>query len=264
MAVIENVNKEIGIDDRRNKILELIQKQSKVKVTELSKLFGISEVTIRGDLDELERQGLLQRVHGGAISPYKNYYNMNFDGREETNIEEKKKIAIEAASMIADDDTIILGSGTTPLYVMRELRNHKNLIIITNSLYIAHEASYHPNLNILVLLGGNINLQYGFLSGDDAINQLDKYKADKLILSSDGVSSEFGITTYHHLEAELYRRMIEKVDKRIVVADYSKIGRSNFARIECMNKIDVLISNQNANALEIDAIKEKGVEVRLV
>src|SRR5690606_31971720 len=101
-------------------------------------------------------------------------------------------------------------------------------------------------------------------TGDDAITQLSKYKADKLILSTDGVSSEFGITTYHHLEAELYRQMIAKVDKRILVADYTKIGRANFAQIERIEKIDCLITNQNANKDEIDAIKEKGVEVRLV
>ncbi|MFD0960226.1 DeoR/GlpR family DNA-binding transcription regulator [Paenibacillus chungangensis] len=260
----EKILGELDIDQRRATILELLQQESKVKVTELSKRFGISEVTIRGDLDELEEQGLLQRVHGGAISTYKNYYNMTFRGRVETNKEEKRRIAVEAAAMISDGDTIILGSGTTPLYVMRELKNHKNLIIITNSLSIAYEAGFHPHLHVVVMLGGNINIQYEFVSGDDAIRQLSKYKADKLILSSDGVSSEHGITTYHHLEAELYRQMIRKADKRILVSDYTKIGRGNFAQIEDVDKIDCLITNDNANKEELEAMREKGVEIRLV
>ncbi|GIP30956.1 DeoR/GlpR family DNA-binding transcription regulator [Paenibacillus sp. J2TS4] len=254
----------IDIDQRRKKILELLQQEGKVKVAELSKLFGISEVTIRNDLDEIEGQGLLQRVHGGAISTYKSYYNMTFHDRTETNKEEKRKIAVEAASIISDGDTIILGSGTTPLYVLRELKNHKNLIVITNSLSIAHEVGYNRNINIVVLLGGNINLEYQFTSGDDAIRQLSKYKADKLILSSDGVSSAFGITTYHHLEAELYRQMIARVDRTIIVADYTKIGRANFAHIESIEKIDCLVTNHNSPKDEIEAMKEKGVEVRLV
>jgi len=264
MKMYEPVGGDIDIEERRKRILDLLQRDGKVKVTDLSKLFGTSEVTIRGDLDGLEGQGLLQRVHGGAISNYKNYYNMTFHDRTETNEEEKRRIATEAASMISDGDTVIIGSGTTPLYVMRELKNHKNLIVITNSLPVAHEAGFNRNLNVVIMLGGTINLQYGFVSGDDAINQLNRYKADKLILSSDGVSSEFGVTTYHHLEAELYRRMIALADQRILVADYTKIGRANFARIEDIDKIDCLVSNHNANKDEIEAIKEKGVEVRTV
>jgi DeoR/GlpR family transcriptional regulator of sugar metabolism len=255
---------EIGLEERRKQILEMLQREGKVKVADLSKKFNLSEVTIRGDLDALEEAGLLQRIHGGAISTYKNYYNMNFQERMEANKEEKRKIAAAAAEMIADDDILIIGSGTTPIYVMRELKRHRNLIIITNSLSAAQEAGYNQNIHTLVLLGGNVNLPYQFVTGDDAIQQLNKYKANKLILSSDGVSAEFGVTTYHHLEAELYRRMIARVDKTIVVADYTKIGRANFSQIERMEKIDCLVTNHNANRDEVEAIRELGVEVRLV
>lgn len=255
---------ELDIDERRKRILDLLHREGKIKVAELSKLFKTSEVTIRSDLDELAAQDLLQRTHGGAISTYKSYYNMNFQDRMETNKEEKRRIAVEAASLIADGDTLILGSGTTPLYVMRELKNHKNLIIITNSLSIAHEAGFSRNVHVVVLLGGNLNVPYQFVSGDDAIAQLNKYKADKLILSSDGVSSEFGISTYHHVEAQLYRHMIARVDKTILVSDYSKIGRANFSLIESVEKADCLITNKNANKEEIEAFRDRGVEVRLI
>ncbi|WP_141504699.1 DeoR/GlpR family DNA-binding transcription regulator [Paenibacillus luteus] len=262
--MVEQNRDDIDIDERRKRILELLHRDGKVKVAELSKFFGTSEVTIRSDLDELGTQQLLQRTHGGAISTYKSYYNMNFQERAEANKEEKRKIAVEAASQISDGDTVILGSGTTPLYVMKELKNHKNLIIITNSLSIAQEAGFNRNVTVVILLGGDLNFEYQFVSGDDAIAQLYKYKADKLILSSDGISSEFGISTYHHQEAELYRQMIARVDKTILVADYSKIGRANFSLIAGIDKIDCLITNENANKEEIEAYKEVGIEVRLV
>lgn len=255
---------EFNIEERRKKILELLHQEGKVKVIELSKLFAISEVTIRGDLDALEKEGLLERVHGGATNQYRTYYNMQFHDRMVTNEEEKRKVAIEAASMINDGDTIILGSGTTPLCVLRELKDKKNIIIITNSLSVAQEAGHNKNIKFVVLLGGNINSEYQFTSGDDAISQLSMYKADKLILSSDGVNAEYGVTTYHHLEAELNRQMIARVGKTIVVADYTKVGRTSFAHIVGAEKIDCLITNENANQDELAALMERGVEVRLV
>ena len=255
---------DLNVEDRRKRILDMLNKEGKVRVVDLSKLFGISEVTARSDLDILEEGGLLERVHGGAVSTYKSYYNMTFLDRLETNKEEKRKIAVEAASMISDGDTVILGSGTTPLFVVRELKDKKNLIIVTNSISVAHEVGFNKNIDVVVLLGGNINQQYQFTSGDDTINQLKRYKADKLILSSDGVSSEFGVTTYHHLEAEMNRLMIERVNKAIVVADYTKIGRASFSHIEAVDKIDCLITNYNANKDEIEAFREKGIEIRLV
>ena len=260
----EDRMEDLNIEDRRKSILDMLNREGKVKVIDLSRFFGISEVTARNDLDELEKKGLLERVHGGAVSTYRSYYNMTFMDRLSTNQEEKRKIAIEAASMIADGDTIILGSGTTPLYVAREIKEIKNLIIVTNSLSVAQEVGYNRNIDNVILLGGNINLQYQFTFGDDTINQLKKYKADKLILSSDGISSEFGVTTYHHLEAEMNRQMIERVSKTIIVADHTKIGRASFSHIEAVDKIDCLITNQIANKDEIEAFKEKGIEVRLV
>ena len=255
---------DLNIEERRKRILEILNREGKVKVVDLSKLFGTSEVTVRSDLDGLEESGLLERIHGGAVSTYKSYYNMSFLDRMETNKEEKRKIAVEAASMISDGDTIMLGSGTTPLYVVRELKDVKNLIIVTNSLSVAQEVGYNRNISVIVMLGGNINTQYQFTSGDDTINQLKKYKADKLILSSDGVSSEYGVTTYHHLEAEMNKQMIARVNKTIVVADYTKVGRASFSHIESIDRIDCLITNENANKDELDAIKEKGIEIRLV
>ena len=254
---------ELNIEERRKRIIEMLNREGRVKVVDLSKLFNISEVTIRNDLSELENLGILERVHGGAINTNKAYYNMSLHDRMKTNEVEKRNIAIAVASMIADGDTIMINSGTTTLFVVQELKNVKNLTIVTNSLSIAQEVGYCNNIHV-ILLGGNLNPQYQFTYGDDTINQLKKYKADKLILAADGVSFEEGVTTYHHLEAEVNRQMIARVNKTIVVLDYTKIGRASFAHIDSLDNIDVLVTNQNANHNQIELIKEKGIETRLV
>ena len=252
-----------GAEERRNKIVEIINKQGKVKVNQLSKLFNISEVTIRNDLAKLESMGILERVHGGAVSSYRAYYRMSVVDRMKANEIEKRNIAREVASMISDDETLMISSGTTVLYVLEELRNHKNLTIVTNAIYVPQETANLRDF-IIIFLGGIFDQKYHLTYGDDVINQLNRYKADKLILSVDGVSPEDGISTYHYLESEINRQMIARAKKTIVVADYSKIGRTSFAHISPLEDIDILVTNQNANEDDIQEIREKGVEVILV
>jgi len=252
-----------GAEERRNKIVEIVNKQGKVRVNQLSKLFDISEVTIRNDLAKLESLGLLERVHGGAVSSYRAYYRMPITDRMKTNENEKRNIAKEAASMVSDDETLMVSSGTTVLYVLEELKNHKNLTIVTNALYVSQEAANMRDFNV-ILLGGIFDPRHQLTYGDDVINHLKRYKADKFILSVDGVSSEDGITTYHYMESEINRSMIARAKKTIVVADYTKIGRTSFAHIAPIEDIDFLITNQNANYDDIQEIKDRGVEVILV
>lgn len=255
-------NNELNVDERRSKIIEILNRDGKVKVAELSRIFSISEVTIRNDLSGLEATGALERIHGGALVTGRAYYNMSLHERMKTNEEEKRRIGKLTASMISDGDTVFINSGTTTLYAVQEMKNIKNLTIVTNSLAIAQDAGCQKNINI-ILLGGNLNAQYQFTYGDDTVQQLRKYKADKLILSVDGVNSEDGITTYHHQEAEVNRQMIARVNKTLIVADFSKIGRISFAHIDSIDSTDILISNINASQEEITAIREKGVEVQL-
>ncbi|MGE5558493.1 MAG: DeoR/GlpR family DNA-binding transcription regulator [Bacillota bacterium] len=254
---------ELDIEERRQKILDMLTQRGRVKVAELSRLFNISEVTIRNDLSDLESLGLLERVHGGAVGTNKAYYNMSFFDRMHTNEPEKRRIAGKAAELISDGDTILINSGTTTLFVAQELKNVKNLTVVTNAVSIALEIGHYSNIHV-ILLGGNFNPQYQFTYGDDTINQLRRYKADKLILAADGVSAADGITTYHHFEAEVNRQMIIRVNKTIVVADHSKIARTSFAFIDEASSIDTLVTNEKAGHEELDALKEKGIDIYLV
>ena len=232
--------------ERRQRIAELVNSKGKVKVTELSELFGISEVSIRTDLADLEAKGLLSRVHGGAVSSYKTYYNMDMQQRLSANRDNKDKIAIKVAQMIEDNDTVMLNSGTTTLSIFRRIPQSLNLSIVTNSIAIALEAAANPSFNV-VLLGGSVYSKYQFVYGDTANAQLRGYHADKLILSVDGINAENGFTTYYDLEAELDRILLSNSATRIVAADSSKLGRTAFKHIAPITDADYIITNSDSS-----------------
>ena len=227
----------MGLNER-----DFLKKNGSVSVTELSKYFDISEVTIRTYLTDLEKKGLLTRVHGGAISSYKPYYSMNLNQRLNTNQKEKKKIAEAIAKMVEDKDTLMLNSGTTTLLVFRSLPTSYNLNIVTNSIAIALEAADIPNFNVC-LVGGYINSKYQFSYGDDAVEQLKKYHADKLILSVDGIDTQNGFTTYYDKEAAIDRAMIEQSKLCIIAADTTKFERTAFAKISTLEVADKIVTN---------------------
>ena len=147
---------ELTLRERRSAILELLHHSGRVRVAELAARFGVSEVSIRSDLAELEEQGALSRVHGGAVSSYTSYYNMSLAQRSGSNREEKRQIAATVADMIRDNCSVMMNAGTTTLAVMEQLADNKGVTIITNSIVLALEAAKHPNLRV-VLLGGNVN-----------------------------------------------------------------------------------------------------------
>lgn len=248
-------------DDRRKKILEQLNKNGSVRVNELSRLFDISEVTIRTDLADMENKGLLTRVHGGAVSSYKPYYNMNLNQRMSTNQEQKEIIAKKIADMIEDNDTIMLNSGTTTLLVFRAIPPDLNLSIVTNSISIALEGATNSNFNI-ILLGGLINTKYQFTFGDDAIRQLKSYHADKLILSVDGIDSEHGLSTYYDKEAEIDRIMLDQSNVNIVAADHSKFGRCAFTKISDLSIADYIVTDTNVPDTLKNKITKHSIKIR--
>lgn len=239
----------MDVFERKQKILEILNRDGRVKVNELSALFDISEVTIRMDLADLEAKGLLSRVHGGAVSSYKSYYNMNMQQRLSANQAQKQSIAKHIVEMIEEYDTIMLNSGTTTLTVFRMFPVNMNLSIVTNSVAIALEAGNNPNFNV-VLLGGSVNSKHQFIYGDDALAQLEKYHADKLILSVDGITADNGLTSFYNQEVELARVMLSHSATRIVAADSTKLGRTAFARISDIGEADYIITNADPSTQE--------------
>lgn len=252
----------MSTDSRKNKILELLEKKGSVKVAELSRLFNISEVSVRNYLADMEKKGLLSRIHGGAVSSYKPYYSMNLSQRLETNQTAKKSIAEAVAKLISDNDTIMLNSGTTTLLVFRALNSSYHLNIVTNSIAIALEAADNPNFNV-ILAGGSLNTKYQFTYGQDAVRQLKNYYADKLILSVDGINTDTGFTTFYDKEADIDRTMMEQSDFCIIAADSSKFEKTAFARISAAEDADIIITDEALNKNIYEEFKNKNVNISL-
>jgi DeoR/GlpR family transcriptional regulator of sugar metabolism len=253
---------ELKIDVRRKKLLEILRRDGQVRVSQLSETLGATVVTIRSDLDALEEDGYLERTQGGAIQTMKNYYNLEFQRRKQEHMENKKTIAAAAASLVRDGDTLFINSGTTTYFTAVELKQRKNLNVVTNSISVAIELGGLPTFRV-ILLGGDISAQYSFTYGDDVKEQISRYRANWAILSVDGVTPGAGITTYHAEESVIDRIMMERATTPIIVADSSKIGRESFSRISVLGSGTVLITDRGVDPSLIERITEEGVDVRI-
>lgn len=247
-------------EERREDIISIIREEGKVRTAELARRYSISEVSIRRDLEHLEIEGQLTRVHGGAVGVGKTYVNMNLTERFKTNSLSKKKLARALSALIEDNDTIIMNSGTTLSYVLHSLEGKRNITIVTNSVQNATEASLIPSFNV-IMLGGEFESTYQFTYGENAISQLENYHASKCILSVDGIERDAGLTLFYSTEAALVRKMIECSKEVIVAADSTKVSRCAFARITDIKSADILVTNADTDTKELERIEKAGVRV---
>lgn len=254
----------LKIDIRRKKILEQLNRAGKVSVAELSAMLDVTPVTIRNDLTELEREGCLLRVQGGAVQVIVTGEGRSVGGHtsQSAHTEQKAAIARNIARMVCDGDTLFLNSGTTCEYVADALRIRKNLNIVTNALKVAMKLGDIPTFRVL-LVGGEINAQYGFTHGGDAQEQLGKYQADWAILSVDGVSAKGGVTTHHAEEAIIDRIMSAGAKKTIIAADGSKIGRAGFSRVTPCTPELILVTDSSADGEALEALHQQEVNTCL-
>lgn len=250
--------------ERRDSILELLKRDGRVNVSQLTEVFNTSDTTIRNDLNEMEQAGLLRRVHGGAVSLKKAYYEMSLNDRMNINKNEKILIAKACAALTNDGDTLMIDSGTTTRYLAKELAERSNLTVVTNALLVAQEFVYNNSVNV-ILLGGHLDLQYQFSFGNDTIAQLQKYRADKMIIATDGISLEHGLTTYHDREIDVSRQMIDRANQVIAISDHSKIGKEGFSYIAPISCVDVLVTNVNVESVSVlDDFRQKGIIIHEV
>lgn len=251
----------LKIDIRREKILQQLRLKGKVSVTELSRDLEVTQVTIRSDLAVLEQEGCLMRVQGGAVQiPRKQAEHSGTSVEADIHAEEKEAIGAAVARLIRDGDTLFINSGTTSEHVAAALSVRRNLNVVTNSVRVAEKLGGIPSFRVL-LVGGEINAQYGFTHGGDAQEQLSRYQADWAILSVDGISARGGITTHHAEEVVIDRMMAAGAKNKLIVADQSKIGRAGFSRVcECGADF-VLITNTGGDDQAQKQLTECGVNI---
>lgn len=248
------------VRERQNQILEKLARDGSVRVAQLSQELDATVVTIRHDLDALEQEGLLRRVQGGAVPTDPSAQTLDFFHRRQLNREKKLLIADAAAHLVHDGDTLFINSGSTTHYFAQQLKHLKNISIVTNSLHVAEELGHIPSFRV-ILLGGNINAQFAFTSGDDTISQLGRYRADHAFLSVDGICPDGRITTYHSDEAAVCRLMMERAGSTVVIADCTKIGKEGFSYISDVQQMNTLVTDAQADAHVTARLQDVGVQV---
>jgi DeoR family transcriptional regulator of aga operon len=251
------------IEERRQHILSLIEKEGRVLVDELSSSLKLSKITIRKDLDYLEAKDLLLRTHGGALPTTAGALaDPTIQEKIELHHEEKVRIAEAAAAMVKEDQCIVLDSGSTTIEIARILSRFKRLTVITNALNIAMELS-NPAFEI-ILLGGFLRPKSLSLVGPQTEDQLREYHADLLFLGVDGFDREIGLTTPNVLESRVNRAMIKASDRVVAVCDSTKFNRRSHSLIADVGAVHHIITDNGLPAAEAEAIRELGIGVTLV
>lgn len=262
MASHENGERaEYSATARKQLILKKLNRDSEIRITDLSKDLNTSVVTIRKDLDEMEREGLLKRVRGGAVLNYRGQNSVLQSDKMKIKKDEKMLIAAAAANLVSDGDTVIINAGSTALYCTQALRTKKNLIVITNAIQIFNEIGYCKDITVF-LLGGRFDPELQGTFGDDTNEQLSRYKADKLIIGMDGADISAGATTYNYVEATAMRLMMKCAREKILVVDDSKIGRAALVRIGMLSEFDVIVTNYRPGLESYyDELRSMGINV---
>ena len=249
--------------DRHKEIIRRINKDGKIKVQELCDDFHISPVTARKDLKLLEEKGLLYRMHGGATltDPYATDRHVN--DKEKLFLSEKMKIGATAAKMVNANDSILIASGTSVLYLAKSIQPKDNLTVITSALNVAFELNKHMGTEV-ILLGGVLRKRSASVTGLYAEANLQDFSCSKLFLGVDGIDLDFGLTTTNVMEAHLNRKMIDVSQKTIVLADSTKFGKRGFGRICGFEDIDEIITDEGISDFTQKALEDFGIKVTIV
>jgi len=258
-------------EERRRRIAAWINQRGSATVSELAREFGVSTVTLRTDLQALERSGALERSHGGALPVVSRagseapITEAPLSVKRARYHDEKVDIARVAAAMIRDGETIILDSGSTTFEIARLLGELplRSLTVVTNALNIATElVDGPPHIRVLMLGGVLRPLSYSMV-GPDAELTLSRLVADRLFLGADAVDPELGVTTADPTEAQLNSRMVEIARETIVLADASKFGKRSFSRIAPLEAVHCIVTDRKAPKELVSAFRKRGVEVQL-
>lgn len=252
MALLSNV--------RRDKILELIREDGSAKVVDLAKIFKVTEVTIRNDLEKLEKKGLIVKEHGGAF--LKNIKSqveaLSLANRE--NMEQKERIANKAIEFIEPGDTVILDSGTTTTEIAKKMIGLRDITVITNALNIAVMLGTEKGIEV-IMTGGEFKPPTLSLTGQKAADFFEGLNVQKLFLATAGISLKSGLTYPSISDLVVKKAMIDAADITYLVADSSKVGKNALASLGALSLIDYLITDDGLEQKYKNVFKENEIEI---
>lgn len=249
-------------EERRQKLQTILAEKKRVVVREMATALDTSEVTIRKDLEALEKRGVLSRVHGGAILKEHSVPDIALTEKERIHTREKQRIAEKAAQMIETGDVIILDSGSTTTQIARQLKLKKGIKIITNAVNIATELAGSDNE--VILTGGFLREKSFSLVGPIAEDALRHLSADKLFLGVDGIHFEYGLTTPNLMEGRVNQLMMSIAHEVILVADSSKFGKRSMSVIARVQDVDKIITDTDIEENNLRELRGLGIQVIMV
>ena len=253
------------LEERRYQITVLLQENGRASVSELSKRFGVSEVTVRSDLNALEKIGLIRRTHGGAIlnANGSELADLALSRRLEKHIEEKNRIGEAGAEQIASGETVFLDSSSTALSIARLLKDHIDLTVITNSLAVAHELLPFRRIDV-ILLGGVLHRDTQSLVNGLGWKQLGKFTLQKGFFGAHGLTLHEGLTDISASEAEVKCKVLPLCQQVYCVIDSTKWGRAGLTSFAHIEQLNCVISDTNSPPELVEKLTAKGIQVILV
>jgi DeoR/GlpR family transcriptional regulator of sugar metabolism len=256
-----DIQNDLFPEERRLAILKLLNQEGRASVNDLSQEFGVSEVTIRTDLQALASRSLILRTHGGAV-PVNRNFALSLDVRRIEQTVEKDRIGSAAASMIENGEAIFLDTSSTSLAVARYLDKHRDLTVLTNSLALAHLLLDLPNVTV-VMPGGILQRDTVSLVDINELGMLRRFNIQKGFFGAHGLTAAEGLTDVSAAEAEVKREMIKMCRQVIAILDATKWGRVGLASFAWMQDIHEIITDRNAPADQVEKARRHGLKVHL-
>ena len=247
--------------ERRNQILEKLQIEKRVVVSELSQLYKVSEETIRRDLDKLEKEGLAIKSYGGAVINEDVSIDLPFNVRKNQNVTGKQRMAELAASLVKDGDHIFLDASTTAVFIAKALKERERLTVITNSLEILLELADVSGWTI-ISTGGVMQEGYLAFLGSKTDESIRSYYVDKVFISCKALDQEWGIMESQEAFGSTKRAMLNSGRKRILVIDSSKFDQTAFSVCGSVKDIDIVVTDKKPAERWRAYFEEKGVECK--
>lgn len=246
--------------ERRQVILDRVRATSRVVVGELSAEFGVSEETIRRDLEWLEQEGVAVRTYGGAVLKQSGQAPPPYATRKNTNVEGKVAIARLLAGMVQDGDALMVDESSTALFAVRAVRHLKELTLITNSLNILQEVSGQSSWHI-ISTGGLLKPDIMALVGPKALGTIASYHVRYAVLSARGVNTQLGIADSSDDVVQVKRAMMGAADQTVLLADHRKFDRSGFVSLGRLEEVHRLITDREPSEEWRKRLEDSNVEV---
>jgi len=246
--------------ERQKIILDTLKNEGAVAVSRLALSLDVTEETVRRDLEKLEKQESLRRTHGGAVPVEGSTHELSLEKRKTINTEAKQRLAKEAAKYVVDGDTIFLDASTTTFFMAKELKNRRNITVITNSLRVVTELSGCEFIKV-ILIGGVLSNNQSLVGGLAEKSIKEDYFASKMFFSSKGVTADAGILESNESESGIKQRMLENSNEKYYLCDKSKLGGVGFVKLASIDIIDYLITNAEPDEKLKEKAQECGMEI---